>query len=103
VTDYHAKYGADPDGLAALGYDATRVLADAMTRSPSLAGKDLAAAIAHTKDFPGVTGRITIDPVTRNANKPAVVVQLKNGSPSFVASILPPDAEATAEAPPPAE
>jgi branched-chain amino acid transport system substrate-binding protein len=91
VTDYNQKYGSDPDGLAALGYDAARVLADAMKRSPSLAGKDLAAAIANTKDFPGVTGRITIDPATRNANKPAVVVQVKAGVPSFVASILPPD------------
>jgi branched-chain amino acid transport system substrate-binding protein len=105
VTDYNSKYGSDPDGLAALGYDAALVLADAMKRSPSLEGKDLAAAIAQTKDFPGVTGRITIDPVTRNANKPAVVVQIKGGVPSFVASILPPDqtTTTTAPVPPPAD
>jgi len=99
VGDYKTKYGADPDGLAALGYDAARVLADAMKRSPSLAGKDLAKAIRETADFPGVTGRITIDTATGNARKPAVVVQMKSGSPAFVASVLPPDSPAAPAAP----
>lgn len=89
VADYRARYGADPDGLAALGYDAARVLADAMKRSPSLEGKALAKAIAETRDFPGVTGAITIDE-HRNAKKPAVMVQMKGGQPTFVASIQPP-------------
>ena len=89
VSTYRTKYRADPDGLAALGYDAARVLADAMKRSPSLDGKELAKAIGETKDFPGVTGRITID-AQRNAVKPAVVVQVKGGTPVFVASVLPP-------------
>lgn len=86
VADYKAKYGQVPDGLAALGYDATRVLADAMGRAPSLDGKDLAKAIAETKDFPGVTGRISID-ADRNAQKPAVVVQMQGGTAKFVASV----------------
>jgi branched-chain amino acid transport system substrate-binding protein len=88
VERYRAAHGQVPDGLAALGYDAARILFDAMKRAPSLAGKDLAAAIAATKDFPGVTGRITID-ANRNAQKPAVVVQVKGGVPVSVASIAP--------------
>ncbi|MCB9685689.1 MAG: ABC transporter substrate-binding protein [Alphaproteobacteria bacterium] len=88
VKAFTDKYGATPDGLAALGYDAARVLADAMKRSPSLGGKDLAKAIAETKDFPGVTGHITIDD-HRNAQKPAVVVEMKGGAPHFVASVAP--------------
>ena len=91
VKDYQTKFGQVPDGLAALGYDAAKVLADAMKRSPSLEGGPLAQAIAATSDFPGVTGRITIDP-ERNARKPAVMVQLKGGKPTFVASIAPADA-----------
>ncbi|MEQ1565797.1 MAG: ABC transporter substrate-binding protein [Myxococcota bacterium] len=98
VDAYQARFHAVPDGLAALGYDATMVLVEAMKRSPSLGGKDLAAAIAATKDFPGVTGNITMDP-DRNAQKPAVVVQMKAGTPTFVASVLP----AGMEAPAPAE
>jgi branched-chain amino acid transport system substrate-binding protein len=91
VKAYQERYQAVPDGLAALGYDATRLLIAAMQRAPGATGKDLAKAIAETRDFPGVTGRITMDE-QRNARKQAVVVQLKDGKPSYVATIDPPDA-----------
>lgn len=89
VSTYKAKFGAVPDGLAALGYDAARVLFDAMERAPSLGGNDLAAAIAATKDFKGVTGIITMD-ANRDASKQAVMLQIKGGKPTFVTSIAPP-------------
>ena len=98
VSTYQAKHGQVPDGLAALGYDAAKVLFDAMKRSPSLGGEDLAKAIAQTKDFAGVTGRITIDE-NRNAQKPAVVVEMKGGVPTFVTSVVPPGTEAANPAP----
>ena len=89
VEKYKSEYkGQTPDGLAALGYDAAFVLFDAMKRAKSLAGKDLAAAIASTKDFKGVTGVITIDP-NRDAKKAAVIVQMKNGKPVWVATVEP--------------
>jgi branched-chain amino acid transport system substrate-binding protein len=89
VAKYKADYGQIPDGLAAMGYDAARLLFDAMSRAPSLGGKDLAAAIAATKNFAGVTGKITID-ANRDAQKAAVVLQMKNGAPSYVTTIEPP-------------
>jgi branched-chain amino acid transport system substrate-binding protein len=90
VEKYRAEYsGQTPDGLAALGYDAALVLADAMKRAKSLGGRDLARAIAETKDFRGVTGVITIDE-NRDASKSAVIVQVKNGKPVYVATIEPP-------------
>ena len=88
VSKYQKKWGDTPDGLAALGYDAARVLFAAMDRAPSLSGKDLAAAIAATKDFPGVTGKITLDS-NRDAQKQAVVVQMKGGKPRYVATVVP--------------
>ena len=89
VDKYKKRWnGETPDGLAALGYDAARVLFDAMDRSPTLAGKDLAATIAATKDFAGVTGKITLD-ANRDAQKKAVIVQMKGGAPHYVASIVP--------------
>lgn len=88
VEKYQKRWGEIPDGLAALGYDAARVLFDAMERSPSLKGKDLAATIAATKDFPGVTGKITLD-ANRDAQKQAVVVQMKGGKPRYVATVVP--------------
>jgi branched-chain amino acid transport system substrate-binding protein len=89
VKKYQAQYGKIPDGLAAMGYDAARLLFDAMDRSPSLSGADLAKTIAATKDFAGVTGKITIDE-KRNARKLAVVLGIKGGVPFYAATIQPP-------------
>ncbi len=88
VANYKAKYGAVPDGLAALGYDAARVLFDAMERAPSLDGPTLGKAIAETKGFAGVTGAITMD-ANRDARKQAVILQIKGGQPTFVTGIDP--------------
>lgn len=90
VRRYRAEYGKIPDGMAATGYDAARILMDAMERAASLAGKDLARAIGETKDFPGVTGIISIDE-KRNARKPVVVLRLQGGVPSYVTTIQPPE------------
>ena len=76
VADYKAAYGKVPDGLAALGYDAVKIAANAMARAKSLSGPDLRDAIAATKDFDGVTGSITIDQ-NRDARKPAVVLKVE--------------------------
>lgn len=86
--------GQTPDGLAALGYDAGLILADALKRSKSLSGKDLRDAIAATQNFKAVTGTIGIDS-NRNATKAAVVVQMKGGKPQFVAKVEPESQPAT--------
>jgi branched-chain amino acid transport system substrate-binding protein len=86
---FQAKHTGAPDALAALGYDAARLLFDAMARARSLSGTDLAEAIAATKGFEGVTGSITMG-AGRNPKKPATIVQLKAGKPAFVTTIAPP-------------
>ena len=88
VRDFETEYGEKPDSLGALGYDAARLLFDAMRRAPSWDGASLAEAIAATKGFAGVTGRITIDP-ERNAKKSATVVQMTAGIPVAVSTIEP--------------
>ena len=88
IQKYKDKFGEIPDGLAALGYDAARILAEAMAKSPSLSGDEIAAALAATKDFDGVTGKISIDG-ERNAVKPAVMLEMKGGEPTYVATIEP--------------
>jgi branched-chain amino acid transport system substrate-binding protein len=80
--------GYPADGLAALGYDAAKLLCDAMNRAASLSGKDIAAALAATKDFKGVTGSITIDK-DRNARKAAVMLEMKAGKPHYISSVPP--------------
>ncbi len=88
VADYKAKYGQVPDALAALAYDAARVLADAIQRAGSTDGPKVRDAIAATKDFPGVTGNISIDK-DRNAIKPAVILKVENGKYLLVETIKP--------------
>ena len=78
VADFKARYNIVPDALAALGYDAMRVLADALKRAGTAEGSKLRDAIASTQNFVGVTGIITIN-AERNAIKPAVVLKLQDG------------------------
>jgi branched-chain amino acid transport system substrate-binding protein len=88
VDAYKAKYGAEPDSIAALTYDATRLLADAIARAGSTEGSRIRDALASTKDFPGVTGTITMD-ADRNPVKPAVILKVEGGRFRFAASIAP--------------
>jgi branched-chain amino acid transport system substrate-binding protein len=88
VTEYKARYSATPDALAGLGYDAASILFDAIKRANSTDGAKVRDAIASTKDFPGVTGKITLDK-DRNAVKPAVVLQVKDGKLAYVETITP--------------
>ena len=90
VNDYKAKYNQLPDALAALAYDAARILADSMQRAGSTDGEKVRDAIASTKDFDGVTGRITINE-ERNAVKSAVIVKVENGKYLLTETIKPED------------
>jgi branched-chain amino acid transport system substrate-binding protein len=88
VEKYRARHGETPDSMAPLAYDAVHIIAEAITRAGTTEGPALRAALAATKDFPGVTGRTTIDP-QRNAAKSAVIITIKNGKPTYVATIDP--------------
>ena len=82
VKNYTAKFGNAPDSLAALAYDAAKVLADAIKRAGGTDGAKLKDAINATKSFPGVTGAISLDD-KRNAVKPAVVLELTPAQSKF--------------------
>lgn len=88
VADYRKRYNQTPDALAALGYDAARILADAITRAGATSGDKIRDALAATKSFQGVTGQITIN-AERNAVKPAVVLKIENGKFVYVDTIKP--------------
>ncbi|HUJ15189.1 MAG TPA: ABC transporter substrate-binding protein [Thermoanaerobaculia bacterium] len=89
VSKYKQRYGSIPDGMAALGYDAARVMADAIGRSKKLDGPDLRDAIAATKNFKGVTGNITIGPDRNAVGKKIVIEEVKNGQLTLKAVIEP--------------
>ncbi|HWS56484.1 MAG TPA: ABC transporter substrate-binding protein [Pyrinomonadaceae bacterium] len=100
VAAYKAKYGGTaPDAIAALGYDAMNVLADAIRRAGTTESAKLRDAIAQTKNFAGVTGAISINE-SRDAVKPAVVFELRDRKFVYKETIQPPGAPATAAASP---
>jgi branched-chain amino acid transport system substrate-binding protein len=88
IQKYKKLNGNTPDSMAALAYDATQILRDAINRAGSLSGTAIAAQLAKTKAFDGVTGKITIDE-HRNAVKSAVILEMKNGVPTYITTITP--------------
>lgn len=86
VTRYEETYHARPGALAALGYDAVRLLGDALHRARSFSPEDLRDAIASTRGFSGVTGRITLDE-NRNPVKNVVLLETGEKGPKFVRRI----------------
>jgi len=88
VKKYKAKYNAVPDAFAALGYDATKLLADAIKRAGSTDPDKLRAAIQDTEGFAGVSGKITIGK-DRNAVKSAVILTIKDGALKYAETIEP--------------
>jgi branched-chain amino acid transport system substrate-binding protein len=78
VTEYRARYGVDPDAGAATAYDAARMLFDAFMRAQSTESTAVRDALAQTKDFPGVTGKITLD-ANRNAHVPVYMLRIEKG------------------------
>lgn len=78
VTNYKARFNSLPDALAATAYDAAHIMFDAIKRANSLEGKAIRDALAATKDFPGVTGKVTFNE-NRDAVKPIVMIEIKDG------------------------
>ncbi|MBA4148919.1 MAG: ABC transporter substrate-binding protein [Verrucomicrobia bacterium] len=88
VEKYKAKYNSLPDAMAALGYESALILADAIKRAGSTEGSKIRDALAATRDFEGVTGKTNIDE-NRNAEKPAVILTIKNGEFKYVETVEP--------------
>ena len=88
VEAYTKEYGQKPEALAVLGYDAVYVLADAIKRANSTDAAKIIEALATTKEFPAISGVTTINK-THDADKNAVVIEMKDGKQVFKTSIKP--------------
>jgi branched-chain amino acid transport system substrate-binding protein len=87
VKKYKEKYGAAPDALASLAYDATVILLSAIRKTESIDPDALKEAI-RTGAVPGVSGTITFDE-KRNPIKSAVILKINNGKQVFVERVAP--------------
>ena len=87
VKAYQAKYGAVPDALATLAYDAAKILLQSISEAgvddPAVV-KDKMAAI----NYEGVSGQITYD-AQHNPVKKAAIVKIEGGKPTFYKFVAP--------------
>ncbi|WP_151733016.1 ABC transporter substrate-binding protein ['Paenibacillus yunnanensis' Narsing Rao et al. 2020] len=77
-----------PDGMAALGYDAVKLIADAITRADSTEPEKLRDALAATKDLQLATGKISMNE-THDPVKAAVVLKFVDGKQTFETKVNP--------------
>lgn len=88
VENYRKRFGVTPDALSAQAYDSAILLADALRRAGTTESGPLREAIASTRDFEGVTGRITINE-NRDASKAAVILQVRQGKFAYLETVKP--------------
>lgn len=95
IDQYKTKYGYVPDDVAALTWDATRLLLDAIKNTNGLSGaieKDRDAIkdqLGKIKDFDGITGKMTFTP-EGDPIKCAVIVKISDkGEFEFYKSVCP--------------
>jgi branched-chain amino acid transport system substrate-binding protein len=85
---YEQTYHKQLDGFAALGGESYFLLAAAINKAGDLDGAKIAQALADTKNFPGVTGSITMGP-DHNPIKGVTVIKVENGKFVYQTTINP--------------
>lgn len=71
-----------------LAYDAVHVLADAIRRAGSLDRAKIRDALAVTRDFEGITGKISFA-ANRHVKKAAVIMKITDGGEHFFKTVTP--------------
>jgi branched-chain amino acid transport system substrate-binding protein len=90
IAAYKAEYGNDPENaFAALGYDTVYLLADAVKRAGGTDSAAVKAAIEATKDFPGITGKITFAAGSHVPQKGVTVIDVENGALTLGGEVVP--------------
>jgi branched-chain amino acid transport system substrate-binding protein len=85
---YEKKFGKAPNAFAALGFDAYLVAIEAIENAGSADPQAIRDAVAKIKDFKGATGIITLDE-NGDANKSAVIKQVKDGEFVYLETVQP--------------
>ena len=86
IKAFKEKYQKDPDFFSMMGYNTVVILADAYKRAGSEDGTKIADAMAKTKELPVAGGKLTYDD-KHNPIVPALIIEVKDGKPTFVDKI----------------
>jgi branched-chain amino acid transport system substrate-binding protein len=87
IAKYQAKYGAVPDALATLGYDAANLMFAAIDKAGTT-DPDAVAKALEGISFDGVSGKVTFD-AQHNPIKSAAVLHVVGGKILFETSVAP--------------
>ncbi len=88
VANHKKLYNLEPDSFAALGYDSMYLLAEAIKRAGTTDKLKLRDAIAKTRDFVGVTGKLSLN-AYRDARKEVVMIKVKDQNFVYHSTIQP--------------
>ena len=88
IEAYKKKFNRAPNVFAALGYDAGKMLVDALKRAGSGDTEKIREALEATKDLKVGTGTISMDK-NHNPIKTAIILEMKNGEKELKAKIAP--------------
>lgn len=89
MADYKAKYGQEPDDVAALTYDAFGLLVQAISDAGQLDRQAIRDALAKIPKYDGITGTMQFKPGSGDPIKSAVILQVKDGKFTWVANAQP--------------
>jgi branched-chain amino acid transport system substrate-binding protein len=79
ITDYEKTYGAKPDDVAALTYDAFGLLFNSIKTAGKADREAIRAALSTLPSYKGVTGDMKFQADSRDPIKSAVILQIKDG------------------------
>ena len=88
IEAFKTEYNKAPNVFAALGYDAGKMLVDAIKRAGSDDPEKIRQALEETKNLQVGTGLITMDP-NHNPIKSAVIIEMKDGAKTMKEKITP--------------
>ncbi|MGH9028420.1 MAG: branched-chain amino acid ABC transporter substrate-binding protein [Acidimicrobiales bacterium] len=86
VSHYKAMYHDDPGTWGTFTYDSLGALAGAVKTAGSWSARKVNRVLFHLSNYPGITGRITIDPSTGDRDNPPLVMQTVDSSGNYVVS-----------------
>jgi branched-chain amino acid transport system substrate-binding protein len=77
---YKQKFGSPPpNAFAPLGFDSVNLLAAAIERAGSIQPDAIRTALANTRDFQGLVGKIAYSPGKRVPDKTVAVIKIDDG------------------------
>ena len=88
VEAYKKEYGQTPDSMAAMGYDAAKLLVDAIKRANSTDANKIKEALAATKNFSSVSGEMSLND-RHDAVRGVVIIELKDGKQVYKETVKP--------------